>query len=298
MNDYDITFDKNQVKITEIKNKELGLIRFTSQKIDEECGYVRGSQIVIYSSVFKQDMLNLLHIHINDMSEQVSVDVAYMQDDQGLHEFQTFNVDVTGQILRYKIMVKDMRIFTILYNDGNGQIEELPFEEIRMNQGDLIMVNPSQEIAYSTQPMLARIDHIPINMIASKDKEKLSGIVQDRLNYNMTGFCKQRFFERLPGFIDVSLLSLDNCKTLVPDSSLSIAVPVCNCSFPDEMQMTFFQSLMDQKLFEENSRMKDAVNVFEELVNNYEQNEKEICRDMESMQNILHKLQVQENELE
>ncbi len=38
--EYDIRFDKQQDKITEIRNKQLGLIKFVSYKIDEDCGYV------------------------------------------------------------------------------------------------------------------------------------------------------------------------------------------------------------------------------------------------------------------
>ena len=50
-----------------------------------------------------------------------------------MQDFEEFKKDVTGSILRYKILVKDMKIFTILYNAGNKQIEEIPFEEIRVN---------------------------------------------------------------------------------------------------------------------------------------------------------------------
>lgn len=54
---------------------------------------------------------------------------------------------MTGQILRYKIIAKDMKINWILYNTGNG-IEEVPFEEIRLNQGDFVII-PKSEISDS-----------------------------------------------------------------------------------------------------------------------------------------------------
>jgi hypothetical protein len=38
----------------------------------------------VYTAKYKDDMLNLIHMHVNDMSEEVTVDVAYMQDGQSL----------------------------------------------------------------------------------------------------------------------------------------------------------------------------------------------------------------------
>jgi hypothetical protein len=35
-------------------------------------------------------------------------------------------------VLRYKILAKNEKIFTLLYNPGYGEIEEIEFEEIRI----------------------------------------------------------------------------------------------------------------------------------------------------------------------
>ena len=81
MNDYDIRYDKADDRIYEIRHKELGLVKFVSQKIDEDCGYVSFSKMVVYTAVYKEDILNIVHIHLNDVSEEVTIDVAYMQPD-------------------------------------------------------------------------------------------------------------------------------------------------------------------------------------------------------------------------
>ena len=81
MNDYDIRYDKTDDRIYEIRHKELGLVKFVSQKIDEDCGYVSFSKMVVYTTVYKADILNIVHIHLNDVSEEVTIDVAYMQPD-------------------------------------------------------------------------------------------------------------------------------------------------------------------------------------------------------------------------
>lgn len=50
MANYDINFDHNEKKIKEIRHKELGLVRFISTKIDEDCGYISGSKFIVYTS--------------------------------------------------------------------------------------------------------------------------------------------------------------------------------------------------------------------------------------------------------
>ena len=87
--------------------------------------------MVVFTSKYKEDMLNIVHIHLNDVSEEVTVDVACMKEDQSLKEFEQFPLDVTGKPLRYRLIVKAMKLFTIKYNTGHG-IEEVPFEEIRL----------------------------------------------------------------------------------------------------------------------------------------------------------------------
>lgn len=107
--DYDIRFDKDQDRITEIRNKQLGLVKFAYYKIDEACGYVQGSVMRIYTSPYQGggDMLNLIHVHVNDTSDEVTIDVAYMQEGESIKEHEEFKADYTGQVLRYKILVRD-----------------------------------------------------------------------------------------------------------------------------------------------------------------------------------------------
>ena len=133
LQDYDIRFDQAEQRVKEIRNRKLGLVKFNSYRIDQQCGYVRGSIIKLYSHLFRPDILNIVHIHVNDTSEEVTFDVAYMQEGQTLNDMQEFTVDQAGQKLRYKVIVSDMNIVALLYNDGTGSIEEIPFEEIRIS---------------------------------------------------------------------------------------------------------------------------------------------------------------------
>lgn len=67
-------------------------------------------------------MLNIIHIHVNDTSDEVTVECDYMKAESNIEEYFEFKPDVAGQILRYKILVRDMKIFAMLYNAGNGDV--------------------------------------------------------------------------------------------------------------------------------------------------------------------------------
>jgi len=44
-----------------------------------------------------------------------------------------------GVMLRYKILVKNLTIFEILYNTGSS-VEVIPFQEIRLQEGGKYLV--------------------------------------------------------------------------------------------------------------------------------------------------------------
>jgi len=48
--------------------------------MDDSSGYVMGSVIPIWTNRVKQGMLNIIHMHVNDTSDEVTMDVVYMAD--------------------------------------------------------------------------------------------------------------------------------------------------------------------------------------------------------------------------
>lgn len=62
-------------------------------------------------------------MHVNDTSEEVTFDLAYMHDGESLEQFEEFKTDMSGRPLKYKIIIKDMAIFKVLYNHvGQKQV--------------------------------------------------------------------------------------------------------------------------------------------------------------------------------
>lgn len=294
MNDYVINFDKSSQRINEIKHQELGLIKFVTSQIDEACGYVSGSNIKVFTSFYKAEMLNIVHIHLNDTSEEVTIDVAYMQDGEEIKDYEIFKADITGQILRYKVLVRNMSIFTILYNSGSGGVEEVPFEEVCVNVGDFVSISSSQ---LSELPLLAKVVQVPISMIASKDKEKLSGILQGKINYTMGGFCTDRCFERLPGYIDLHVVSLDNCTTVL-NQEYPYATPICLCKVPEQLQLSIYESLLEEQERNKKNLIFATLQKLEDLLQEFEENKAVIVKDLGMMQTVLSNLSTQESKIE
>jgi len=42
---------------------------------------VRGSILRIYSNEYSHNFLNIIHVHVNDTSDEVSIEVDYMGED-------------------------------------------------------------------------------------------------------------------------------------------------------------------------------------------------------------------------
>jgi hypothetical protein len=64
--------------------------------------------------------------------------------------------------------VKDQKIFKVLYNQGQDNVIEVPFNDIKMNLNDLIILKPSLVggSSGSGKPVFARFQHAPIGMMA------------------------------------------------------------------------------------------------------------------------------------
>ncbi len=94
--DYNIEHT-SQGGIKGVSNKKYGPVKYIALEMDKACGYVKGSKVIIYTTEYnKLDMLNIVHVHINDMSDEVTIEVEYMGDESSLSEYEEFKADVTG----------------------------------------------------------------------------------------------------------------------------------------------------------------------------------------------------------
>ena len=105
--------------------------------MDAESRYILGSQVKVYTTMMQRqfgndiaEILNIIHVHLSDMSEFTSLDVVYLKQGETRDDHMEFKEDEMGVMLRYKILVRNYAIFEILYNTGSS-VETVPFEEIR-----------------------------------------------------------------------------------------------------------------------------------------------------------------------
>jgi len=95
---------------------------------------VAHSVVEVFTNEVSNNVLNIMHIHVEDMSEEIPVDIVYILPEQTWEEYKDFTTDHLGRDLRYKIIVRDSMINAILVNTG-ASIEEVFFIEKRFKEG-------------------------------------------------------------------------------------------------------------------------------------------------------------------
>ena len=95
---YDIKFDKNQGTIMNVVNKKYGAVMFKQQSIDQGVNLVFNSDLIIYTTEYKEGIINIIHIQLDDMSDSVSIKAEYMEDGKGITDYANnpAETDATG----------------------------------------------------------------------------------------------------------------------------------------------------------------------------------------------------------
>jgi hypothetical protein len=222
LSNYTINFNASQRCIGEVRNNSYGPVKFKSVEIDANAGFVSTSVVDVWTTVLETGVFNIIHCHLVDRNESVPILVVSMLDNEAAADHHEFGVDVTGQILRYKMLVKNNEINSILYNTG-VTIEELKFNEIKVSNNVMMQaIIPEQ---YPDQAIVVKLIGIPNCMTTSSDLKKLEKLHATKPeNYSLTE-CKMRYFDELPGLIDVKMISDDNCNSLFEGEHL-FSIPI------------------------------------------------------------------------
>lgn len=130
-----IDYDEYADRIRAVANVEIGSVLFVGEKLDADTGFQQRSLIEVYSTVLEPGVFNLLHMHVDDVNESITVDVVSIAGDVPQFSIKDFGLDSAGKPLRYKIIVKEDKVAAIMYNTGS-RIEELTFVEHQFFPGD------------------------------------------------------------------------------------------------------------------------------------------------------------------
>jgi len=71
-------------------------------------------------------------------------------------------------------------------------------------------------------------------MIATLDKEGLTSVVQGQVKNHLAAHCVSRCFEKLPGYVDIKIESVDGMNSLV-DQPYGLACAICLLKEPESM---------------------------------------------------------------
>lgn len=146
-----------------------------------------------------------MHVHVDDTSDEATFDFQIvLHQNFDLREIN-FGVDAFGRKQRYKVIVFNLKIVSVLYNTGSS-IEKLKFKEIPVSDSGSMV---------AFEKFFGRISRIPNYCCSSADPEKLSKVKKGEASFKKVNFCKYRMFEEMPGFVDVECLSIDGVNSIL-----------------------------------------------------------------------------------
>ena len=224
INQYNLSIQTNSIKQVENKENRCFVI-FDSTLIGEgksTTGLVASSSIKVYTTLYSKDILNILHIHLNDTSQEIIIDSEFLEKDENILNHKVFTTDAMGKRLTYKLLFKDYRLIKVYYAVSNDFIDEPSFEEIRYTPNNYVKILNGEYKNYYGQ-----IKQFPIGMLARKDKDLCELKKMSSSEFKKEGYCPDRHLEELPGFVSVKILFAGGSPPLQLKEPINISLPVC-----------------------------------------------------------------------
>ena len=159
-------------------------------------------------------IFNILHIHLQDSSENTTVDVQYLTKLDYHQRDIPFGKDAMGVPIRYKFLVFDFKIRDVLYNDGKD-IRPIPFKEYAVQDSSFKIVGK----------FFSKIRDIPLRLLSTPDQTHIDSIQElAESSYHKIFECSARQFDKLSGYVDLEVLSKDSNLVEQP---IYYKVPIC-----------------------------------------------------------------------
>lgn len=249
----------NNNKILSVRNKDANvLIVFEAvllRESEQSKGFVSTSSLKVFTSLYSKDIVNILHIHLNDTSEEIAVDSAFLERGHSVSEFKKFDLDYLGKKLNYKFLFKDYKLIKVFYNVAENFIDEPNFEEVRIKPGKIVkIINHDLFSNY-----FGKISNVPIGMLARKDKEVTNLERLKSSDVTKEGYCHERHLEELPGFITIDV-NLTPDKAIV-EKPIRISIPVCKVIPLTPKEEVIFEKILVKSEILEKKQTEEKLNI-------------------------------------
>jgi len=298
INQYNLSIQSNSIK--EVENKENRCFVIFDQTLigdgKSTTGLVSSSSIKVYTTLYSKDILNILHIHLNDTSQEITIDSEFLEKEDSIINHKVFTVDAMGKRLTYKLIFKDYRLIKIFYSVSNDFIDEPPFEEIRITPNNYVKI-----IKGDYKNFYGQVKDFPIGMLARKDKELGELKRMSSSGFQKEGYCPDRHLEELPGFVSVKILFTGDNPPQQMKEPINISIPVCFLiPLSPEEQIKFEKSVIIQQEMEIEEANQEIDEIFKkcEVYESYIKNdsllEEKSLEEIKAILNEVEKINIEE----
>jgi len=128
------------------------------------------------------------------------------------------------------------------------------------------------------------IESIPICMLAVPiaDSKHRDSLQQGFVSYDLSGHCNERYFEKLPGYIDLAILSMDNCMT-INEIPFSMAASVCLLRQPEDIQLVLYESTISAAQKKESNQLEDLIVQYEKKLETFEHDSTQVIGELATL---------------
>jgi hypothetical protein len=266
INEYDIEIKDNLIKTIYHKQNNSYII-FESIMVgdNQKSGLVSNDPIIVYTTLYNKDILNILHIHLNDTSEEITIESEFLENNENILNHKIFTTDITGRRLSYKLIFKQYKLIKIYYCMSIDFIDEPPFKEIKYSPNNYVKISKGEYKNY-----YGKIIEFPMGMLARKDKENTKIEKMKSFSEKKEGYCNERHLDSLLEFVLVEIMFYPGSEIKKIKDNIKISIPVCHLiPLSPKEEIRFEKSI----LLENNNEVMEIYNIGKEL-EKYLNNEK------------------------
>ena len=261
INQYEFVIQNNIIK--EVRHRDSDcFVNFEPVLIGEvknDLGLVASSLIKVYTTLYNKDILNIMHIHINDTSQEITIDSEFLEKDEPILNHKVFPTDSMGKKLKYKFIIKDYKLVKIYYAMSNDYIDEPEFQEVRFIPNGFVKIAKGEYKNYT-----ARIRQFPLGMLARKDKDDTVIKKMNSFGIQKEGVCGDRHFAELPGFVVLEILFEPRKEGAVLDKPIGVNIPLCHLiPLSPKENIEYEKRLVKSTVIKENENIDKVLTVYE-----------------------------------